>query len=180
MKLQTKRLLIRPIKPEDKKEVFAYRSDAQTNQYQGWIPETPADVESFIARTAKQINETGSWFQFVIIIKESQKIIGDIGLHFFDIENQQVEIGFTLSKNYQNKGFASEAVTEVLSYAFKDLKKHRIMASIDPENIAAERLLKRIGFRKEAHFIESIFMNGKWVDDVVYAMNEKEWKEMYA
>ena len=51
-------------------------------EYQGWIPNTINDVEGFIGKISKQINEPKTWFQFVIIEKETQKIIGDIGIHF--------------------------------------------------------------------------------------------------
>lgn len=53
---------------------------------------------------------------------------------------------------------------------FNELEKHRIITSIDPENINSIELVKRIGFRKEAHFIESLYINGKWVDDVIFAL----------
>jgi RimJ/RimL family protein N-acetyltransferase len=96
MKLETNRLILRSIIPDDKNDIFEYRSDTETNKYQGWIPETVADVESFIGKISKQINEPGTWYQFVILEKTSQKIIGDLGIHFFDLDNNQVEIGCTL------------------------------------------------------------------------------------
>jgi RimJ/RimL family protein N-acetyltransferase len=58
------------------------------------------------------------------------------------------------------------------------LKKHRIITSIDPENTNSIKLVERIGFRKEAHFIESLFINGKWVDDIVYAITRKDWDKI--
>jgi RimJ/RimL family protein N-acetyltransferase len=61
---------------------------------------------------------------------------------------------------------------------FVELNKHRIITSIDPENTPSIRLVERIGFRKEAHFIESIFIRGKWVDDIVYAMTKKDWEKI--
>jgi RimJ/RimL family protein N-acetyltransferase len=178
MILETKRLIIRPIRIEDKNEVFEYRSDTATNKYQGWIPTTLFDVETFIGKISKQINEPETWFQFVIIEKETQKIIGDLGIHFFDNENKQAEIGCTLNKNFQNKGYATESVKRVIDYLFKDLNKHRIITSIDPKNKNSIRLVERIGFRKEAHFVESIFINGRWVDDLIYAMIEKDWENL--
>jgi len=57
------------------------------------------------------------------------------------------------------------------------LKKHRIVTSIDPLNINSIKLVERLGFRKEAHFIESIYSNGKWVDDVVFALLSREWEK---
>jgi RimJ/RimL family protein N-acetyltransferase len=178
IKLETKRLIIRPIKIEDKNEVFEYRSDSDANKYQGWIPTNLIDVETFIGKLSKQINEPKTWFQFVIIEKETQKIIGDLGIHFFDNENKQVELGITLNKDFQKKGYATESIKRVIDYLFKDLNKHRIITSIDPENKNSIRLVERIGFRKEAHFVESLSINGNWVDDLIYAMIEKNWENL--
>lgn len=162
----------------DKNELFAYRRNPDSNQYQGWIPKTIEDVESFIESIAKQIDFPKTWFQFVIIEKETQRIVGDLGLHFFDNENKQVEIGCTLSKEFQNKGYATESLIRVIDYLFQDLNKHRIIASIDPNNLKSVKLLERMGFRKEAHFVESLFIHGKWVDDVIYALLEKDWEQL--
>lgn len=178
MILETKRLIIRPIALDDKNEIFEYRSDREANKYQGWIPTTVGDVETFIGKISKQINEPGTWFQFVITEKETQKIVGDLGVHFFDSENMQVEIGCTVNKYFQHNGYATEAVKKVIDYLFKEQSKHRIIASIDPENENSIRLVERIGFRKEAHFVESLWVNGNWVDDLIYALIEKDWEEL--
>jgi len=178
LKLETKRLIIRPVTHEDKIEIFEYRSDPATNKYQGWIPKTIEDVESFIEKISKQMDEPETWFQFVIIEKETQRIVGDIGIHFLDSENKQVEIGCTLNKYFQNQGYATESIKRIIDYLFKELNKHRIIASIDPENMNSIRLVERIGFRKEAHFVESLFLNGKWVDDLIYALIEKDWEKL--
>jgi len=178
MNLATKRLIIRPISLADKNEVFEYRSDSETNKYQGWIPTTVSDVETFIGKLSKKINEPGTWFQFAIVEKETNKIIGDLGIHFFDNENRQVEIGITVHRDFQNKGYAKEAVIRVIDCLFKELNKHRITASIDPDNENSIRLVERIGFRKEGHFVESLLINGKWVDDLIYALIEKDWEKL--
>lgn len=175
MKIITKRLILRPINLDDKKEIFYYRSNTEINKFQGWIPEKIEDVELFINKVSKQINEPQTWFQFVITLKETHKIIGDIGIHFFDKENMQVEIGCTLSQKYQNSGYATESLTGVIDFLFGELKKHRIITSIDPENDKSIKLVERIGFRKEAHFVSSLFLNGRWVDDMIYALIEKDW-----
>ena len=177
MKLETHRLLIRPISLDDKNDVFEYRSDSKTNKYQGWIPQTIDEVEEFIGKISTQIDVPGTWFQFVIIEKETEKIIGDLGIHFLDGDNKQAEFGCTLSKHSQHKGYAMEALVRVIDYLFKELNKHRIIASIDPGNIKSIHLVERIGFRKEAHFVESLWINGTWVDDVIYALIEKDWEK---
>ncbi|MDQ0594181.1 RimJ/RimL family protein N-acetyltransferase [Chryseobacterium ginsenosidimutans] len=176
MQLYTERLLLREITIDDKQAIFDYRSDAQANKFQNWIPETLEDVESFIQRNNKEFNKPESWYQVLITDKETKAVIGDVGIHFFGSENLQVELGITLNKKYQGKGYASEALKGVIDFLFNVLKKHRIMASVDPENIDSLNLMERIGFRKEGHFVKSLFWKNNWVDDVIYALLQEDWK----
>jgi len=177
---KTKRLIIRPVCIGDKESMFNYRSDPETNQYLSLIPHTIDDVEDFIRKTSSSINVPGTWFQLVIIEQVTNQLIGDIGIHFLDTdpENKQVEIGYTLDKRFRGNGYVTEALSVIIYYLIHSLGKHRIIASIDPANIDSIRLVERLGFRKEAHFIESLFFHGRWVDDLVYAILAKEWQAM--
>jgi RimJ/RimL family protein N-acetyltransferase len=179
MHFYSNRLYIRPVNIKDSISIFNYRSNSETYRFLSFIPETVEDVSDFISRTSTVINIPGTWFQFVIIECDSDTLIGDIGIHFLDTdsENLQTEIGYTLDKNFRGKGYATEALTEIIDYLINDLNKHRIIASIDPSNIDSIRLIERLGFRKEAHFKESLFFRGEWVDDLIYAILAKEWKD---
>lgn len=171
VELTTARLHLRPLESADAKELFSYRCDRVVNRYQGWIPGSIEEAEQFIStRVSPVINVEGTWFQFAIILKTSGKVIGDIGLHFFDNANMQVELGCTLDSKYQGNGYATEALSEVTGYLFSTLEKHRLIATIDPENTRSIQLFKRLGFRKEAHFRKCRMLNGTWVDDLVYAL----------
>jgi len=172
--IQTERTHLRPIAPEDNEALFAYRSDAETNQYQGWVPKTLEEVNQFIQKNPAEFNQPDTWFQLVIIEKASDQLIGDIGVHFID--EHQVELGCTLSKAMHGKGFAVESMSGVITYLFNHLNKHRITTSIDPLNISSIKLVERLNFRKEAHFKESLLINGEWVDDIIYATLASEWK----
>ncbi len=173
--LHTDCLQLRPITKEDAKAVFAYRSDAIINQYQNFIPQSIAEVYDFIADSAPELDEENTWFQLVIIHTETEQIIGDLGI--FTLDNAQVELSVTISKEYQGRGYANEAMMNVMDFLFTQQKKHRIIASIDPRNKASQTLLGRLGFRKEAHFVESYFQDGKWLDDVQYGILNSEWDQ---
>jgi len=172
--IETARVKIRPIRLVDKKSVFHYRSDTNTNKYQSWIPQSVEEVEDFIRRNPPSFDEPGTWFQLVIFLKETKEVIGDIGVHFID--DYQCELGCTLSKEYHRKGLAYESLKSLINHLFKMLKKHRIQASMDPENVASIHLFEKLKFRKEAHFIKSFLNKGKWYDDVIYAMLDEDWK----
>ena len=114
-------------------------------------------------------------FQFTIILADENRLIGDMGISFTNHNNMQAELGCTLHKDYQKKGYATEALKAMVDYLFGTLDKHRIIASVDPRNTASIQLIERLGFRKEAHFKESYYLRGDWVDDIIYAQLKTEW-----
>lgn len=173
--IQTEILLLRPISKEDNEQVFRYRSDSETNRYQGFIPKKLKEVDDFIKNNPTEFNQPDSWFQLVIVEKKTGEVIGDIGIHFIGENNLQCELGCTISKRHHGKGYATNAMRAVIDYLLSTLDKHRIVCSVDPRNNNSIRLLERLKFRKEAHFKESILIDGKWVDDIVYSILKSEW-----
>jgi RimJ/RimL family protein N-acetyltransferase len=176
MNISTERLVLRGIVISDAEAMFKYRSKPEIYKFQGWKPETLQDVKKFICKKISKIpNTPGTWYQLGILVRETDELIGDIGIHFIDSDNSQTEIGFTLSLEYQGKGYATEAVIGVINYLFNNFKKHRIIASVDPENRKSITLLERIEMRKEEQFKKSFWVNNEWADDIIYAILEEEW-----
>jgi RimJ/RimL family protein N-acetyltransferase len=172
------RLILRPIKLQDSEFIFRYRSDSLVNQYQGWIPASMGDVHDFITqKVSSKINLPDTWFQFVIIIKDTNELIGDLGIHFFKSDLFLVELGYTLDKGHQGKGYATEALTETINYLFKELNKRHILACIDPRNEKSIRLIERLGFQKEASSMEGIWYRNDYPDDLVYSLHKADWAE---
>lgn len=174
--LQTNRLKLRAVELADANALFEYRSDRKINEFQGFIPTTEKEVLEFINKVNPKMNEVGTWFQFAMLLKEKNTIVGDVGIHFLEVD-QQVEFGITLNKKHQGKGYATEALNCIFNYLFDVLNKHRIIASVDPRNTNSTQLLERLNMRKEAHFVKSLYMNGEWVDDVIYALLQSDHKK---
>jgi len=168
--IKTTRLHLRPIEPNDTIALYKYRSDSFTNKYQGWVPKTKDEVKKFIAKVSPAINIPGTWFQFIILLNDSNTVIGDIGIHFSDTDNSQVEIGCTLDKSFQGNGYATEALKQLIAFLFNDLNKDKIITSIDPRNIKSINLVEKTGFKKEALYEKSLLINGEWVDDLIFAI----------
>ena len=159
--IKTERLIIRLAEPEDAESIFSYRSDFAENKYQGWFPDSVEEVRDYISNMPATM--------------DIANIIGDMGISFTNHNNMQAELGCTLHKDYQKKGYATEALKAIVDYLFGTLDKHRIIASVDPRNTASIQLIERLGFRKEAHFKESYYLRGDWVDDIIYAQLKTEW-----
>jgi ribosomal-protein-alanine N-acetyltransferase len=75
-----------------------------------------------------------------------------------------------LLPNFHGKGIIPEAVNTLIDYGFDNLNLHSIEAVIDPENLASEKVLQKCGFIKEAHFKESDFYEGRFLDKVIYSL----------
>ena len=84
-------------------------------------------------------------------------------------------MGYIINKDYQRKGYATEAVTEVLRSGFKD-GVHRVFAECDPRNECSWKLLESMGFTREAFFKQNVYFrkdesgNPIWQDTYVYCL----------
>ena len=177
IELKTPRLILRRLRPADAFEVFAYRSDPDVGRYQTWEPADVGEVRVFIERLQGLAPDSpGTWFQFGIAVQGSGGLIGDCGLHFPQDEPRQAEVGMTLAPAHQRLGYATEALQALLGYAFEGLAKHRVYARVDPRNVASRALMVRVGMREEGRLRESVWVKGQWVDDVIYATLDWEWR----
>jgi RimJ/RimL family protein N-acetyltransferase len=87
------------------------------------------------------------------------------------------EIGFTLIPNERGKGYGSEAVTITIDYLFLSRDLVRLQATADLRNVASQRLLETVGFKKEGVVRKSMFIYGEWRDLLLYSILREEWKE---
>lgn len=176
MELTTARLRLDALHLDDAAALFAYRADPEVARYQGWHPETLVEAENFV-RTQLTLTEPPQcrWFQRGIRRIDDGALIGDVG---FCLSDGQAELGITLAPPAQGKGFAREALQGLFGELFGRLDVHRVHASVDPRNTASMNLLKAVGMRQEAHFRESLWFRGEWVDDVVFGLLAREWADM--
>jgi len=171
--IETERLLLDCITDEDVNEVFELRSNPETMKY---IPRPLVKDNDGALEHIKMIvdkinsNEGINWG---IRLKDNPKLLGIIGFYRLQPENYRAEIGYMILPEFHGKGIVPEAVNRLIKYGFEDLKLHSIEAVIAPENHASERVLQKCGFTKEAHFKESEFYEGKFLDKVIYSLLEK-------
>ena len=176
--LWTQRLRLNSIVAGDALAMFDYRSDPDVCRYQTFRPASLVDVEEFIddLRT-DTFDVVGAWFQFAIRLRDSGRLVGDIGIFFSADDPRHAELGFTVSPAYQRQGYGSEAVIAVLDHLLGPLEKRRVYASVDPRNVACVALLRRVGMRQEVHIRKSLWFKGEWVDDMVFGVLRSEWNK---
>ena len=174
--LESARIVLRHFRDADLPSFLTYRNDPEVARYQSWESVNKQEALTFIQeQKTLQPGVAGQWFQFAIELKETQQLVGDCGLKVHQQDTQQAEIGFTLSRDYQGKGLASEAVSCLLDYAFIHLALHRIIAVTDCQNARCVALLESLGLRREGHFLQNVWFKGIWGDEYLYAILRDEW-----
>lgn len=148
--LETRRLLLRHLVPDDLDELFRLYSDPEIRRY---FPEGTLTLEETKEELEWHMNghprhpELGLW---ATIHKETGKFIGRCGLLPWEIDGRlEVEIAYLLDKSFWGRGLATEAAQGILKYCFEALNLSRLICLIDPENIPSQRVAERIGMTLE-------------------------------
>jgi len=176
--LETPRLTLRRLLPADAPALSAYRSDPEVARYQGWhAPYSLEQAHELIAEMQSVTpGEPGCWLQIAFALKTTGELIGDCAVKRLNGDPRQAELGVTLAQAYQCQGYATEGLTCLINHLFDAFNLHRLCANIDPQNTASADLLRRLGFRHEATHIESLWLNGAYVDEAWYAILHREWR----
>ncbi|OMD44508.1 alanine acetyltransferase [Paenibacillus borealis] len=110
-------------------------------------------------------------YDFIVCHKQDDRIIGNVGLSFVVRGPLQCcMIGYCLDQDYNGKGYMTEAVKQVVRYAFEELKFHRITGEASPRNPGSMRVLENAGFHKEGISQSNVKINGVWEDHQVLAI----------
>ena len=122
-------------------------------------------------RKNKEKKDLDELYSFGIYVIETEELIGNITLtEVLRGPLQSCYIGYYLDKNHNGKGYMTEAVRLVVSYAFNELKLHRLEAGVMPHNIGSIKVLEKSGFHKEGIAKKNVKINGRWEDHQVLAI----------
>ncbi len=181
MYIETKRLTLRNFIDADLEAFWAYRNDPQVAKYQGWEFPYPREKALQFVDSMKDsfAPRSGEWIQYAIALTETNELIGDLGCYIKKEDARQAVIGFTIASQHWHKGYAGEIIPSLMKYLFEDMNMHRITADCDAGNAASYRTLEKLGFRREAHYVDSFLFNGAYASEYYYGMLQHEWFEKY-
>ena len=119
----------------------------------------------------------GKLFRFYIYEKSNPgKIIGTICVHHIGRGyTSSCEVGYKFSSEVHHRGYATEALLWIMQLVFHELKLHRALAYVLPDNTASIRLLERVGFVREGISRDYLLLHGKWMDHVQYSMLDTDY-----
>jgi len=147
--LKTDRLILRPFKEDDTKNVFeCWESDHEVAKYMFWTSHDDIEkTKEWILFELGQI-EKQDWYRFAIVLKDTDELIGT-ALIYYEEEVESWEIGYNLGKKYWNKGYTTEAMNKVIDFAKNQLKLSQIVGRYAKENPASGNVMNKLGFKYE-------------------------------
>lgn len=182
--IRTERLVLRTVRPGDRRAIGRYCADPQVTRY---LPFPALDddgldrrMERLLAATAPSAPE-----EFLALaVERGGELVGDLMLRFTASHGPGdppaiAELGWVFSPEVAGRGYATEAAQALVDLAFGHYPLHRLVAQLDPRNEASARLCERLGMRHEAHTREDYpDRDGGWSDTSVYGLLRREWEAL--
>jgi len=161
VRLETERLRLRPLSPDDV-DVFAeFYADPEVMRYLG-VGKTLGreETEASVARMLRAF-ELDGFGQLAVERKEDGAVVGRCGFLVWDAATltptteaeaagpSELEVGYALGRPYWGHGYATEAAAAVRDHALGPMGRERLIAFIRPDNVRSRRVAEKLGMRHE-------------------------------
>ena len=177
--LETKRLILRKILPSDSSDVYDYSSRKEVPEFLLWYPHPNIEYSERYTEQLQEQYRAGDFYDWGVVLKSNEKMIGTCGFTSFDIQNNRGEIGYVLNPDYCGSGYATEAVNEVMSFGFNKLNLNRIEAKYMIGNDRSRKLMERCGMKFEGVLRGYILTKGEYKDIGICSITADEYYAKY-
>ena len=161
-------IMLRKLTPADSADMYEYARIPEVTRYLLWSPHTSeSQTRQYLKYVQKQYAK-GGCFDLAVTLPEG-KMIGTCGFAHVDRDNRAVEIGYVINPEYQNRGYATEAVSMIKSFACYRLRMHRAYCRILEGNEASRRVCEKNGMREEAFLRSALLIKGDYRSYYIYS-----------
>jgi len=170
------RLVLRRLRESDLDELKEVLGDDRMYRYVSDVPIDENGILHWLEGDARaQLAVGGQGVSLGLESRETRKLAGYVTLMMEDSRQAWVTVFVMCAE--QGKGLGTEAVAVLLDFCFSAISLHRVAAACDARNLAALRVLEKVGMRREGKFLQNRFQYGEWADTVYYALLDKEYRE---
>ncbi|MDZ7764675.1 MAG: GNAT family protein [Melioribacteraceae bacterium] len=133
------------------------------------------DVDDLYNMSETRLYPKGLPLEMLFQLKREDEVVGEIKFNRIRWFNRKAEISLVIKKEYQKKGYGSEALYSVLNYAFNKMNLHRVEAEVIEYNKASIKLIRKFNFVEEGRLREAKYSDGKYWDIIRYGLLKKEF-----
>jgi RimJ/RimL family protein N-acetyltransferase len=175
--IETERLTIRSLAPDDADDVHAIYADPQVSRYLYTEPMDDAAARRYATERADPVvTKEGDGVNLAAVLRETGRVVATLYIHLASVTHSQGEVGYVVSPAYAGRGLATEGARAMLAIGFDRWDLHRMIGRCDARNAASAGVLRHIGMRQEALFRENEWVKGEWTDELVFAILADEWR----
>jgi len=168
IEINTERLIICEYSDKYFYDVFNYRSDERLQEAYHINPMDEDTFREYINTRITSFDDEESNSIFLLILDD--KVIGEIAALSYGIDNKISVIGFLIVPEYQNQGYAYEALDTFIDFLFRKYNRNRIEAMVNGDNYISARLLEKLKFKREGHHRQTVYKDGAWIDSFFYGL----------
>lgn len=174
-KISGKRLYLSPMNIEDAEIYTIWMNDSEITDNLGSSTMVFSQEEE-----RNWVEENSGEYQFAIIERESDEIIGNCGIQAVTHTFQRAEIGlFIGDEKNRNKGYGTEVLSLLLEYCFDTLNLHNVMLKVFSFNERAIHTYKKVGFQEIGRRREAYYAKGKFWDEIYMDILKSEFTREY-
>ncbi len=148
-RITTARLLLRELRMSDFEAYAVNFADPVATKFMAGPCDRRAAWRGFAAQTGSWFLNGGGWW--AVEQREGGAVVGTVGAFFRETDQTLVELGWSLYPRYWGQGFATEAATAALQFAFDTRGARRVVAHIAAENLASIAVSNHLGMKYEAN-----------------------------
>jgi ribosomal-protein-alanine N-acetyltransferase len=145
MELTTARLHLRPFTAADHDAIHAVYSDPEVMRHVGHGAHRTAAETANALRIYGEVLARRGYSFLAVTERETGALVGDAGLHPLAGQGPDVELGYTLARAAWGRGYATEVGRALIDYAFAELHVPRVVAQVEPTNLASRHVLEKLG-----------------------------------
>lgn len=175
---ETDRLLLRKVLLKDKEDMFEYARDPEVTKYLLWYEHPDVQYTAKYLRYLQPKYRRGEYYDWAVVNKAQDKMIGTCGFVTFDGDHNNAEIGYVISPKYRGMGYAPEAVRRIISFGFEELGLNRIYARHIVGNDPSGRVMQKSGMSFEGILRSSMYIKEQYRDIALYAVTREDYKKV--
>ncbi len=177
--IETRRLCLRKLQKNDSEDMYEYSSMREVTKYLLWEPHLSETYTRKYLVYLQSRYRSGDFYDWGVIYKASNKMIGTCGFTRFNFESNSAEVGYVLNPSFWGYGIAPEAVYAVMRFGFVNLGLHRIEAKYMIGNDRSRRVMEKLGMKFEGVARDSMHVKGRFVSVGTCAILRDEFRALY-
>lgn len=174
--IETERLMLRRFVCEDAENVHKNWASDERVQKMYSEPLYP-DIKEVAGLLDRYINsyERDDYYRWAVCLKDGE-CIGQIAYFLVDSKNHFAEIEYCIGRQFQGKGYATEAARAVIKYGFESIGLHKVQICTKEINPCSKRVIEKCGLTYEGMLRDYFYMDGRYVGRLYFSMLREEYE----